>query len=134
MDQQKQKEQQEEELTFKKMIGNLMTRTVNLSKDEYCDMLREIGLQPKDVDKVDENDRLCRIRSNYYGTSINMMFSLLQEQEALREEVATTRALLNAICKKVGIEVEEIKTSADRVNEAAAAYLDAQTKAMKQEK
>ena len=113
------------------LIGNIMTRNVNLTKEEYCKMLKDVGLAAQDVDNIDEETRLSRIRSNFYGTIINMMFSLLSGYEALAQEIEVFRSQLKALCEKNGIDVSELKTANDKMNEAAAEYLELQNEAMK---
>ena len=45
----------------------------------------------------------------------------------LSEEIEVFRAQLNAICEKLGIDTTELKTSTDRLNEAAEKYLKKKT-------
>ena len=130
----KKKVEQKQEKDLRAIIGDIMTRNVNLSVEEYNKMLAEAGLKPVDVEKVDEPTRLTRIRANYYGTSINMHFAILQSISVLTEEIEKQRAILTRLCEKMGINVEDIKTSTDLVNEATEKFLKAKTKAMEQKK
>lgn len=127
----KQDKNQDQDKQLRLLIGDIMTRNTDLSKEEYCEKLKSAGLLPKDVDKVDDVTRLARIRSNYYGTMVNMNFSLLQSIEELKDEVETQRAILNKICEKLGIDTADIKTASDRLNETAEEYLRLQNEAMK---
>lgn len=122
------KEQQNEELTLRKIVGSIMTNNVGLSKEEYEDMLKKVGVNIPGEDKATNEDRLKRIQANFYGTSINMLFTILRQYDALAEEVETWRALLGACCEKLGIDVSKIKTSTDLVNEAAANYIKTKIK------
>ncbi len=127
----KQDKNQDQDKQLRLLIGDIMTRNTDLTKEEYCEKLKSVGLLPKDVDKVDDVTRLARIRSNYYGTMVNMNFSLLQSIEELKDEVETQRAMLNRICEKLGIDTADIKTASDRLNETAEEYLRLQNEAMK---
>lgn len=122
------KEQQNEELTLRKIVGSIMTNNVGLSKEEYEDMLKKVGVNIPGEDKATDEDRLQRIQANFYGTIINMLFTILRQYDALAEEVETWRALLGACCDKLGIDVSKIKTSTDLVNEAAADYIKTKIK------
>lgn len=122
------KEQQNEELTLRKIVGSIMTNNVGLSKEEYEDMLKKVGVNIPGEDKATDKDRLQRIQANFYGTTINMLFTILRQYDALAEEVETWRALLGACCEKLGIDVSKIKTSTDLVNEAAADYIKTKIK------
>lgn len=122
------KEQQNEELTLRKIVGSIMTNNVGLSKEEYEDMLKKVGVNIPGEDKATDEDRLQRIQANFYGTTINMLFTILRQYDALAEEVETWRALLGACCEKLGIDVSKIKTSTDLVNEAAADYIKTKIK------
>ena len=122
------KEQQNEELTLRKIVGSIMTNNVGLSKEEYEDMLKKVGVNIPGEDKATNEDRLQRIQANFYGTTINMLFTILRQYDALAEEVETWRALLGACCEKLGIDVSKIKTSTDLVNEAAADYIKTKIK------
>lgn len=122
------KEQQNEELTLRKIVGSIMTNNVGLSKEEYKDMLKKVGVNIPGEDKATDEDRLQRIQANFYGTTINMLFTILRQYDALAEEVETWRALLGACCEKLGIDVSKIKTSTDLVNEAAADYIKTKIK------
>ena len=117
-----------EQVDLIQVIGNIMTRNVNLSKEEYSEILKQTGIEAKDLDKVNETERLARIRANYYGTSINILFTLLQRLSILEEEIESQRAVLKEMCKKFGIETSHIKTSTERVNEAAERYLNKKAK------
>lgn len=122
------KEQQNEELTLRKIVGSIMTNNVGLSKEEYKDMLKKVGVNIPGEDKATDEDRLQRIQANFYGTTINMLFTILRQYDALAEEVEVWRALLGACCEKLGIDVSKIKTSTDLVNEAAADYIKTKIK------
>lgn len=122
------KEQQNEELTLRKIVGSIMTNNVGLSTEEYEAMLKKIGVNIPGEDKATDKERLERIKGNFYGTTINMLFTILRQYNALAEEVEVWRALLGACCEKLGIDVSKIKTSTDLVNEAAADYIKTKIK------
>lgn len=119
---------QNDEFTIQKVVGSIMTNNVGLSKEEYDAMLKKIGINFEGEDKATDKERLERIQSNYYGTTINMLFSLIRQINALQEEVEVWRSLLKAICEKNGIDVSKLKTSTDIINEAAAKYIQQRTK------
>lgn len=109
------------------LIADIMTRNVNLSKEEYAEMMKKLGMNITDLDKISEQDRLARIRMNFYGTMINMFFSTYQQNMALQEELESMRASQRAICEKLGIDYDSCKTSQDRLNEATEEYLKKKT-------
>lgn len=119
---------QNDEFTVQKVVGSIMTNNVGLSKEEYDEMLKKIGVNFEGEDKATDKERLERIQANYYGTTINMLFSLIRQINALQEEVEVWRSLLKAICEKNGIDVSKLKTSTDIINEAAAKYIQQRTK------
>lgn len=111
--------EQEEMVKMHQLVGTIMTKNVNLSKDEYNKMLEQIGLNFEGEDKATPEERLERIRANFYGTMLNLFFTTHSMINSLTAEVECWRALLKAICEHLGIDVDEIKTSTDRVNEVA---------------
>lgn len=125
---------QEEEITLRKIIGSIMTNNVTLSKEEYNEMLKRVGANFEGEDKATDRERLERIQSNFYGTIVNMLFTLLRQNNALQEEIEVWRCLLKALCDKNGIDTSKLKTSTDIINEAAAKYIQQRTKKVEDKK
>ena len=130
----KNESENKQDLDMRLLVADIMTRNVNLSKEEYRDVLIKIGVPEQELDKCTEEERAARIKSNYYGTMLNMNLSIYNALNQLRDENETMRAVLSAICKALGIDVEDIKSSTDKVNEAAAEYLKKQTELVKKQK
>ena len=105
-----------------------MTNNVTLSKEEYNEMLKRVGANFEGEDKATDRERLERIQSNFYGTIVNMLFTLLRQNNALQEEIEVWRSLLKALCEKNGIDTSKLKTSTDIINEAAAKYIQQRIK------
>lgn len=125
---------EQEEMDMRKLVAHILTSNVNVSKEEYKDILKKVGIPEADLDKTSEEDRTARIKANYYGTMLNMNLSIFNMLNALRDEMETLRAILSAICNALGIDVKEIKSSTDKVNEAAINYLNKQTELAKKKK
>ena len=122
------KQEQSEELTLRKIVGSIMTNNVGLSTEEYEAMLKKIGVNLPGEDKATDKERLERIKGNFYGTTINMLFTILRQYNALAEEVEVWRALLGACCEKLGVDVSKVKTSTDKMNEAVENYVKTKIK------
>ena len=125
---------QDEEITLRKIIGSIMTNNVTLTKEEYNEMLKRVGANFEGEDKATDRERLERIQSNFYGTIVNMLFTLLRQNNALQEEIEVWRSLLKALCDKNGIDTSKLKTSTDIINEAAAKYIQQRTKKVEDKK
>lgn len=125
---------QDEELTLRKIIGSIMTNNVTLTKEEYNEMLKRVGASFDGEDKATDRERLERIQSNFYGTIVNMLFTLLRQNNALQEEIEVWRSLLKAVCEKLGIDASQLKTTTDIINEAAAKYIQQRIKKVEDKK
>lgn len=124
------------------LLKNIMTSNVNISNEDYEKMLNEVA------DNYDKNqkengeeiktgtpptleERRERIKANYYGSAINMLFGILS---SVNEFHRTYAPLLEAIAEKVGVEFEKIETEEDKAMKAAAEYLRAGAEKRKAEK
>ena len=109
----------QDEQDLHRLVASIMTKNVNITREEYNEVLKRVGVKEEDLDKCTDEERTARIRQNFYGTMLNMFLSTFSQLRFLQEEVEVFRAQLNAICEKLGIDTSELKTSTDRVNEAA---------------
>ena len=115
------------ELELINLIADIMTRNVNLSKEEYAEKLKKMGFDVKELEKTTDEERLARIRMNFYGSMINMFFATYQQANDLMEELDSLRASLRAICEKLGIDYDSCKTTQDKLNEATEKFLKKKT-------
>ena len=117
----------EQELQLINLVADIMTRNVNLSKEEYAEKMASLGLNVEDLEKTTDEERLARIRMNFYGSMINMYFATYQQCNALQEELESMRASQRAICEKLGIDYDSCKTTQDKLNEATEKFLKKKT-------
>ncbi len=123
--------EQQEEFNLRAVVGSIMTKNVEMTFEEYNAMLEKIGMPKVEIEKTNSQERLARIQSNFYGTIVNMNFSLLRQVDALTQEVECWRALLRAMCEKMGIDASNIKTANDITQEAIAKFFNAKNKKKK---
>lgn len=72
------------------------------------------------------DERRKRIETNYYGTSINFLYSIYT---ALGEFINQYAPLIEAIATKVGVDFEKAESTDEKAMRAAAEYLTASAKA-----
>ena len=104
-------EEKQEELTLAKLVGSVLTKNVELTKEEYNEMLKKIGLPTLEEEKTTGAERLERIKANYYGTVINMLFQVIRQYGLVCDELMVLRTAVTELCKKNGIDISELKTS-----------------------
>lgn len=128
------------ENTLKNLLGAIMTSNVNISDEEYKQMLDSVALN---YDKVNGKkkrtalptieERRERVRQNYYGNTINFLYQIFSVVNDLYLKEEKNRLVLNEIAKKLGIEVDEIKTADEKAMEAVERYYAERAKNAKQE-
>ena len=118
MNEQKKDAKEVQEVTLENLLGAILTTNVELTKEEYNEMLKRLGLKPIDTEKTDSTERLNRIKSNFYGSIANILLNENGQLKVVAEELMAQRAILMEICKKNGIDVSKVKTSQDKMNEA----------------
>lgn len=128
---------EKERLKLTELLGAIMTRDVNKSEEEYEKLLDEVASNYdsnndiKDGKKVSLEERRERIRSNYYGTTTNLLLAILN---LLNDFTSQYSKLIEAIAEKVGVEFEHVQTEEDKAMEAAAEYLRASAEKKRAEK
>ena len=127
MNEQKKDEKEVQEVTLENLLGAILTTNVELTKEEYNEMLKRLGLKPIDTEKTDSTERLNRIKSNFYGSIANILLNENGQLKVVAEELMAQRAILMEICKKNGIDVSKVKTSQDKMNEAVEKALKKQS-------
>ena len=127
MNEQKKDEKQVQEVTLENLLGAILTTNVELSKEEYNEMLKRLGLKPIDIEKTDSKERLNRIKGNFYGSMVNILLNENGQLKVIAEELMAQRAILMELCKKNGIDVSKVKTSQDKMNEAVEKALKKQS-------
>lgn len=130
-------EEKNERLKLEDLLGAIMTRDVNKSKEEYEKLLDDVSKNYdknndiKEGTKISLEERRERIKSNYYGTSMNLQLAILN---LVNEFTSQYSKLIEAIAEKVGVEFEHIQTEEDKAMEAAAEYLRASAEKKRAEK
>ena len=117
------------ENTLKNLLGAIMTSNVNISDEEYKQMLDSVALnydkvngKKKRADLPTIEERRERVRQNYYGNTINFLYQIFSVVNDLYLKAEKNRLVLNEIAKKLGIEVDEIKTADEKAMEAVEKY------------
>ena len=127
MNEQKKDAKEVQEVTLENLLGAILTTNVELTKEEYNEMLKRLGLKPIDTEKTDSTERLNRIKGNFYGSMVNILLNENGQLKVVAEELMAQRAILMEICKKNGIDVSKVKTSQDKMNEAVEKALKKQS-------
>lgn len=127
MNEQKKDAKEVQEVTLENLLGAILTTNVELTKEEYNEMLKRLGLKPIDDEKTDSKERLNRIKGNFYGSMVNILLNENGQLRVVAEELMAQRAILMEICKKNGIDVSKVKTSQDKKNEAVEKALKKQS-------
>ena len=110
-------EEKNERLKLEDLLGAIMTRDVNKSKEEYEKLLDDVSKNYdknndiKEGTKISLEERRERIKSNYYGTSMNLQLAILN---LVNEFTSQYSKLIEAIAEKVGVEFEHIQTEEDK--------------------
>lgn len=129
--------EKEERLKLEDLLGAIMTRDVNKSEEEYAKLIDAVSEnydknnEIKGESKVSLEERRERIRSNYYGTSMNMLLAILN---LVNDFTSNYSKLIEAIAEKVGVDFEHVQTEEDKAMEAAAEYLRASAEKKRAEK
>ena len=127
MNEQKKDAKEVQEVTLENLLGAILTTNVELTKEEYNEMLKRLGVKPIDIEKTDSKERLNRIKSNFYGSMVNILLNENGQLKVIAEELMAQRSILMEICKKHGIDVSKVKTSQDKMNEAVEKALKKQS-------
>lgn len=130
-------ENNNERLKIEELLGAIMTKDVNKSEEEYEKLLEDVSKnfatqhELEQGKKVALEERRERIRSNYYGTTTNLLLAILN---LLNDFTSQYSKLIEAIAEKVGVEFEHVQTEEDKAMEAAAEYLRASAEKKRAEK
>lgn len=123
----------EKKYDYQDVLATIMTHNVNISNEEYERMLTAVGANYDNLHSLKQgehaptlDERRKRIEMNYYGTSINFLYSIYT---ALGEFINQYTPLIEAIASKVGVDFEKVETPEEQAMKAAANYLNASAKA-----
>ena len=127
--------EKEGEIKLDDLLGSILTSNVNLSTKDYNDMLKRVTAtydanNKEKSSKVTLEEKRQRIASNFYGSTINLLFQILNVVGDLYDRWTP---MLEAIAQKVGVDFEDTKTSEEKAMDAVAEYLKAKTKERKGE-
>lgn len=120
-----------------KVLGQVLTNNVNTSDEEYEKILDAVAanydkVNAKKGTKPSVEERRKRVQQNFYGTTINFLFQILSIVNDLYVKTEKNRLLLNEIGKKLGIEVENVKTADEKAMEAVEKFYAERNKAKKE--
>lgn len=123
----------EKKLTLQDLLGSILTKNVNLLGEEYKQLLRDVThVYDKNNEtkakRISLEERRQRIASNFYGTTTNFLFQILNVVGDLYDRWTP---LLIAIAEKVGVEFEEVKSSEEKAMDAVAEFYQARTEQLK---
>lgn len=109
------------------LLGAILTNNVNISDKKYAMMLNEVARtydknnDVKQSHKPTLQERRERVKSNFYGSVVNLLFQILSTVNSLAEALP----VIYAIAEKVGVEFETVETEEDKAMKAAAEFLKA---------
>ncbi len=109
------------------LLGAILTNNVNISDRKYAMMLNEVARtydknnDVKQSHKPTLQERRERVKSNFYGSVVNLLFQILSTVNSLAEALP----VIYAIAEKVGVEFETVETEEDKAMKAAAEFLKA---------
>lgn len=124
--------------TLANVLGAILTSNVNTPDEEYERLLDAVAINydkvnnkkgKKKTDKPTLAERRERVRANFYGTSVNFLFQILNIVTDLYLKEEKNRLILNEIAGKLGIEVENVKTADEKAMEAVEKYYRERNKA-----
>lgn len=121
-------EKNKNEIKLNDLLVNILTHNVNKSDEEYTAMLNEVAATyAKENDKPGEqlpslDERRARVTSNYYGSSINILLSILN---IVNDFYSNYAPIIEAIAEKVGVEFEDVLTEEDKAMREVATYFKA---------
>lgn len=127
---------EEEKINYEDVLKTIMTSNVNLTNEEYEKLLDSVS---ENYDKNNDTkgtkpsleERRERIRANYYGSSVNILFNIMT---TLNNYVRNYSLLIEAIAEKVGVEFEKVQSEEDKAMEAARKYFEEGTLKRKAER
>ena len=129
----KTQKEQPKEITLEQVLGSILTKNVNLTDKQYHELLDKVtktydaNTETKSK-SISLEEKRQRIASNFYGSSINFLFQILNVVADLYEKWTP---LLLAIAEKVGVKLEETKTAEEKAMEAVAEFYKARKENLK---
>lgn len=117
---------EDESIKYDEVLKTIFTKDTNMSVEDYEKMLDAVS---KNYDELNDTkgtkpsleERRERIKANYYGTSINFLFQILN---TVNQFARNYSLLIEEIARKVGVDFEKIETEEDKAMKAAAKYLE----------
>lgn len=118
-------EEEKQTMKLNDVLGMILSNNVNISNEDYEKVLNEVA---ENYDKNHDEkgtmptleERRERIKSNFYGSSVNFLYQILNTVNAFYRNYAP---LIEAIAEKVGVEFEKVETAEDKAMKAAEEYL-----------
>lgn len=115
-----------DKIDYEEILKTILTSNVELSNEAYKKLIENIA---ENYDKNNDEkgtrpslkERRERIKSNYYGTSIQILVNILN---TVNNFVRNYSILIEAIAEKVGVEFEKVQSEEDKAMEAARKYLE----------
>lgn len=128
--------EEKEKTTINDVLAMIMTDKVNISVEEYK---RVIGEVARNYDQNNDTkgtmpslkERRERIKSNYYGASVNFLYQILATVNDFYKNYAP---LIEAIAEKVGVEFEKVETAEEKAMRMAGEYLQESARKKKAER
>ena len=112
-------------VNYEEILKTILTSNVELSNEAYKKLIDNVA---ENYDKNNNEkgtrpslkERRERIKSNYYGTSIQILVNILNTVNNFAKNYSL---LIEAIAEKVGVEFEKVQSVEDKAMEAARKYL-----------
>lgn len=120
----------DKELTLQELLGSILTSNVNMSEKDYKKMLKQVT-KTYDANNNEKGKRVSleekrqRIASNFYGSTINMLFQILNVVSDLYNNWTP---IIQAVAEKVGVDFENAKSAEEKAMEAVAEFYKTRAK------
>lgn len=115
------------DIKLEDLLGAILTNNVNISDKKYAMMLNKVARtydknnDIKQSEKPSLQERRERVKSNFYGSVVNLLFQILSTVNSLAEVLP----IIYATAEKVGVEFETVETEEEKAMKAAAEFLQA---------
>ncbi len=115
------------DIKLEDLLGAILTNNVNISDKKYAMMLNKVAKtydknnDIKQSEKPSLQERRERVKSNFYGSVVNLLFQILSTVNSLAEALP----IIYATAEKVGVEFETVETEEEKAMKAAAEFLQA---------
>lgn len=120
-------DEEKDKINLEDVLKNILTNNVNISNEQYTKLLDAVAENYDKNNDVKEGEtkptleeRRERIKANYYGSSINFLFQILDTVNNFYRNYAP---LIEAIAEKVGVEFEKVETAEEKAMKEAEKFL-----------